>query len=130
MSFMFQTNFLWNSNRTRICNVNLYSNNFQIIAAPRLFPEREVSFFAIGEINTPVNGFGFIKIIIPIMNLYRNPTLRTISFCGTKFKGEKRSWKIKITRQGEFHSIVWENIFELALGQSSYNLGTLLLYIK
>ena len=68
----------------------------------RHFPSKEIKFSAIGLINLPLYG--------------------SISLVGTKFKGDKKSWKIKITQQGEFHAISWENLLDFMLEQS-FSLG-------
>ena len=68
----------------------------------RLFPSKEITFSAIGLINSPLYG--------------------SISLVGTKFKGDKKTWKIKITEQGEFYAISWENLLDFMLEQT-FSLG-------
>jgi len=73
-----------------------------LVPYERHFPSKEITFSAIGLINLPLYG--------------------SISLVGTKFKGDKKSWKIKITQQGEFHAISWENLLDFMLEQS-FSLG-------
>ena len=68
----------------------------------RHFPSKEITFSAIGLINSPLYG--------------------SISLVGTKFKGDKKTWKIKITEQGEFYAISWENLLDFMLEQT-FSLG-------
>ena len=56
------------------------------------------------------------------IGLINSPLYGSISLVGTKFKGDKKSWKIKITKQGEFYAISWEILLEFMLEQT-FSLG-------